>query len=434
MTELGTLSRKGFREGKVVDGFGPGPAVGEQGGRGMDSRRVMRAVRVLVGFLLLAGGGGCSYLPYALPDIGSALANPVHDFWFRHRLDVAADEAWRKVVAHCGGRTLSSGYAEGFHNGYVDYVEGGGNGKPPTTPPYCMRCDVLRSPDRQQLIVDYYAGYKQGADVAKFERLRDLVIVPLGRQPQPTSPGFTVTAVTKDDPRQPDPFAPQAPLPPGFRTSPGDAAYTPSSVAPQPQELPIPRKAPAVLDKAPDAPAVTPMPTVPAVPPPAVTPKIVPPDPAPLDPKKLPVLRPEPEAEAPMPDPQSRLRSSQSSLGSGSPRPLAVAPPPYVPVPIQPPPTVVPVMAIPGEEAEPPTPRPTERCSGRRSSRRPIGEADRGTDADRGADAGLAARSACRRAVRNADRAACRIDSDDGDADRTARVARVARVARRCAR
>jgi hypothetical protein len=323
----------------------------------MDSRRVMR---FLVGFALVTGAG-CSYLPYALPDIGSSVANPVHNFWFRHQIDVAADEAWRKVIAHCGGRTLSSGYAEGFHTGFVEYVEAGGDGYPPTAPPYCMRCDVLRSPDRQQLIIDYYAGYKHGTEVAKFERLRDLVIVPLGRQPQPTSPGFTITPVPKDDPRQPDPFAPQGPLPPGFRTSPGDAPNTQSSVAPQPQELPVPRKAPAVLDKAPDAPAVTPMPTVPVVPvmpPPALAPQVAPPAPAPLDPKKLPVLRPEPEAEAPLPDPQSRLRSSQSSLGSGSPRPLAVVPPPYVPVPIQPPPTVVPAMAISSEESEP-SPRPS---------------------------------------------------------------------------
>ena len=93
----------------------------------MDSRRVMR---LLVGCVLLAGAG-CSYLPYAPVDISSAVANPVHNFWFRHKLDVQADDAWRKVIAHCDGRVLSGGYAEGFHTGYLEYVEGGGDGIPP---------------------------------------------------------------------------------------------------------------------------------------------------------------------------------------------------------------------------------------------------------------------------------------------------------------
>ncbi|HEX3314257.1 MAG TPA: hypothetical protein VHR72_05155 [Gemmataceae bacterium] len=313
----------------------------------MVSRRILR---VLVGCVLLAGAG-CSYLPYALPDIGSSLANPVHDFWFRHKLDVAADEAWRKVVDHCGGRPLSSGYAEGFHTGYVDYVEGGGDGIPPTTPPYCLRCDVLRSPDRQQLIVDYYAGYKQGADVARFEGLRELVVVPLGRGPQPTSVGIRRDLVSKDDPRQPDPYGPST-LPPGVDTAPKGAqnALTPIT----PQELPAPRMAPNPPATTPEAPAVVPLPILPVAPP-----KTVPPAPTPLDPNKLPRLQPEPEPEKPMPEPQSRLRPSQAPFGNGSPRPMAVVPPPYAPVPIQTPPTVVPVMAIPGEEAEPSTPRLT---------------------------------------------------------------------------
>jgi hypothetical protein len=347
----------------------------------MDSRRVMR---FLVGFALVAAalpaGTGCSYLPYAAPDIGSAVANPVHNFWFRHKLDVAADDAWRKVVDHCAGRTLSSGYAEGFHTGYVDYVEGGGDGIPPTAPPYCMRCDVLRSPERQQLIIDYYAGYKQGADVAKFEGLRDLVVVPLGRPPQNSSVGARIDYLPKNDPRQPDPYGPQLPAPPGFNDEPkglstfvpnGDrnapAALAPraSSIAPQPTELPTPRVAPNPPPAAPNVPAVPPMPTplTPTPTPPKVALPVPPvtPAPTPLDPNKLPRLQPEPpEAPMPpMPDQQSRLRSSQSPIGNGSPRPMPVVPPAYVPVPIAPPPTVVPVIAMPGEEAEPPAPRPT---------------------------------------------------------------------------
>jgi hypothetical protein len=335
----------------------------------MASRRVMR---FLVGCVLLAGAG-CSYLPYAQPDIGSAVANPVHNFWFHHQLDNKADDAWRKVVAHSNGRTLSPGYAEGFHCGYVDYVEGGGDGIPPTAPPYCMRCDVLRSPDRQQLIIDYYAGYKQGADVAMFEGWRDLVVVPLGRPPQPSSVGMRTDYLPKNDPRLPDPYGPQMPPPPGFVEAPrGISTFIPNAGPNAPTELPPPRKVltppaatpfmpvpPTTPAPVPDVPPMPllPVPQVPQVPPttPAPAPKTAP-APVPLDMNKFPPLVPEPEP--PTPGPQSRLRPSQAPLGDGSPRPMAVLPPAYVPVPIAPPPTVVPVIAMPGEEAEPPLPRP----------------------------------------------------------------------------
>ena len=170
---------------------------------------------------------------------------------------------------------LSSGYSEGFHCGYCKYVAAGGDGIPPAMPAYCLRCDVLPSPERSSFIVDYYAGYKRGADVRKFEGLRELVVVWLGRPPLPTGTGFRVTTVSKTDPRVPDPYGP-----PTTSTSRDDGApgMTPNFMPvpnPQMQELPSPRR--AVEGEVAPIPAVTPAPK-------------------PLDPKKLPRLEPGPAA------------------------------------------------------------------------------------------------------------------------------------------
>ncbi|MBY0457857.1 MAG: hypothetical protein K2V38_11000, partial [Gemmataceae bacterium] len=55
---------------------------------------------------------------------------------FRHRLEKAADAAWEQA---CRPGPHSEHYADGFREGFVDYVEAGGAGGPPYLPPFRYR-------------------------------------------------------------------------------------------------------------------------------------------------------------------------------------------------------------------------------------------------------------------------------------------------------
>jgi hypothetical protein len=141
-----------------------------------------RPSRVLLPLCVLLLSG-CPFVKYAVRNMYIMPKNCCDTCVLRHRLRRLADEAWHEVVQADPGHGYSKAYAEGFKDGFVDYVEYDGNGEPPAAPPRRFRSPALRSPEGQQAIEDWFAGFRHGAQVASASGLRGGVIVPISRPP-----------------------------------------------------------------------------------------------------------------------------------------------------------------------------------------------------------------------------------------------------------
>jgi hypothetical protein len=141
------------------------------------------ALRLVLLSVPLMCMSGCSWLPYLGRNLAGTPLEVVAHCRFKVEMCGHANDAWRGVVAHDPEQHFSTAYADGFHRGFIDYVERGGNGEPPAMPPMCYRYPVLRSPEQQQAIDDWFAGFRHGSTIAREQGWRNGVIVPIGRPP-----------------------------------------------------------------------------------------------------------------------------------------------------------------------------------------------------------------------------------------------------------
>jgi hypothetical protein len=174
----------------------------------------MNLVRaVFVGFAAAAGSGCFSARPSASDNFlhlaGRNLTEKpiaLHDEKaFLKFVRQRADEAWATICRE-SGNAFSSHYAEGFREGFIDYVEAGGSGEPPYLPPFRYRLAKFRSPEGIAATEDWYAGFRHGAAVARGSGLRELSYVPLPGSPVPVE-------THAPEPLTPNPPAPGTPQP-----------------------------------------------------------------------------------------------------------------------------------------------------------------------------------------------------------------------------
>jgi hypothetical protein len=182
-------------------------------------------------------------MPYVGRNLTYTTADTVHECWFHCQLERAADDAWKRVHADDAHGQTSAAFADGFHQGYVGYVEGDGNDEPPTAPPRYYRSTLLRTMAGQQAILDWFAGYRLGADVARQEGLRELVVVPLGHGPRITDEGYRANMI----PLQQETPA-TLPPPRKLTTAPTQPISAPTIVLPH-----LPNMAPPAVSVAPQA-------------------------------------------------------------------------------------------------------------------------------------------------------------------------------------
>jgi hypothetical protein len=187
----------------------------------------------------------------------------------RHR--ELAETAWLEC-AQATTAEYSADYIRGFKEGFADYLFAGGTGNPPPLPPRHYWRAEYQTPEGQQAIADWFAGFRHGAAVARQSNYRQLVTVP---------PSVSLIKPAS---------------PPVIPTSPPVAPAPPST---GPKELPVPRPVPPDAEKQPNA-GVPPPPAPPA--PPSALPEQPPPMPAPpappgTDPEQLPAPQPVPPDE-----------------------------------------------------------------------------------------------------------------------------------------
>jgi hypothetical protein len=189
---------------------------------------------------------GCFSARDSAPDsfvcqsIRNVVQSPIRDLdevRFIKFTKVQAEKSWDQFC-HSSGLSFRDPYHRGFVEGFIDYVQAGGNGEPPYLPPFRYRATPFRSAENASAIEDWYAGFRHGAAVAKESGLRELNYVPLPGYGIPKDPNAPVsTEVVKSSSTNANPAVEGSPWDqPGFL--PMQQPSPPPFIAPKPREVP----------------------------------------------------------------------------------------------------------------------------------------------------------------------------------------------------
>jgi hypothetical protein len=148
-------------------------------------------VKLSLGWLgLCAVSLGCSHLPEAsVYNLAFEAGLRTDECLGGIRDRLLADDVWKDLVKAHPGSAYSKDYAVGFKQGFTDYVEMGGCGNAPPTPPPHYRTLHYQTPQGHHAIEEWYAGFRHGAAVAREGGYRQFIIVPSSTvMPGPCSP------------------------------------------------------------------------------------------------------------------------------------------------------------------------------------------------------------------------------------------------------
>src|SRR5262249_20791963 len=96
-----------------------------------------------------------------------------------------ASEAWREVAL---SGAYSSDYADGFKEGFAEYLYQGGNGEPPVMAPPRYRRIGYQTAEGHRAVEDWFAGYRHGASEAGARGWRQWIVGPSSLQPPADGP------------------------------------------------------------------------------------------------------------------------------------------------------------------------------------------------------------------------------------------------------
>ena len=146
----------------------------------------LRSVLLIGPVLPLAG---CNLFRLAGHNVANEVITRHDERKFDHRLDNEARCVWKDVCRQYPARTFTPEFADGFTDGYVDYLDVGGTPRPPTVPPLRYRRSSYLTPHGHALVKDYLVGFQYGAEVAVATGKREFLTVPvLLSEPQPEAP------------------------------------------------------------------------------------------------------------------------------------------------------------------------------------------------------------------------------------------------------
>jgi len=100
------------------------------------------------------------------------------DILERRRDYTLAEETWQVFAQAHPDHPSSPDYANGFKDGFADYVYAGGTGEPPPLPPRQYWRITYETPQGHQAIEDWFSGFRFGAAVARGSGYRELVTIP----------------------------------------------------------------------------------------------------------------------------------------------------------------------------------------------------------------------------------------------------------------
>jgi hypothetical protein len=239
-------------------------------------------------------GLGCAMVGSGVDHVVYAAKESIDEHREHARYRRWAEAAWGEAVAACPTDGYSEGYADGFQAGFIDYVNGGGNGEPPPLHPRRYQGFRYQTPEGYAAIEDWFGGYRAGAAAARQGPYREWITGPSSLR----GPSATLSLAVPEDP--PHPAAPAAAVP----ESPPEELRPPRQLPPPAEEHKAPSP-PAEPDKMSNQP-VSPSPDLPPLP-------DAPPNPAAADaavPEELPPPRQGPPSAKEDKVPQARISSA----------------------------------------------------------------------------------------------------------------------------
>lgn len=145
---------------------------------------VMRRNGVLIALALAAGSAGCSsFLEATARNLTELPVQSCDEIKLARRNRRRAEDAWAQVRESFSEQCWTPDYVAGFKDGYADYLDNGGNGEPPATPPFRYRLRPYQTPDGLRAIDEWYAGFRHGSSLALASGYRETVVIPLSSPP-----------------------------------------------------------------------------------------------------------------------------------------------------------------------------------------------------------------------------------------------------------
>lgn len=167
---------------------------------------------ILAGALLSLESLGCSLTSLVTKTAVNEVVLWKDTIHLRSRMDGYAKEAWKNYSCSVQGMEFNHAFKNGFLDGFVSYLDAGGNCVPPAMPPRKYWRYSRLTPEGAQKIKDYLDGYSQGATTAKSSKIRDLLLVPIYIAPDELNPAMSSLKPQVNGPLNPG-FNPEELLP-----------------------------------------------------------------------------------------------------------------------------------------------------------------------------------------------------------------------------
>lgn len=192
---------------------------------------------------------GCSLVSETRKNLAHEAHMSKDDYFVRKQHLQLAEDSLRE--SNRGGYALSEDFHCGYLDGFVDYLDNGGNGEPSLTPPKGYRVETYYTAEVQKALENYYAGFRAGTRAAQASNVRSLRVLPLGGP------------VSGEDIRRPILYSGSNGQPASL---PGIAAPNAVLPAPLPYAPPSPTMPPTISPYPPFQPSIVPPESAPRVP------------------------------------------------------------------------------------------------------------------------------------------------------------------------
>ena len=131
---------------------------------------------------------GCQLASNAVHNITFEVKRVTAEVVEHRKLEQLARESWEKLRTTEDHRAHPKEFAEGFKDGFVDYLQFGGSGQPPFVPPKHYWGSYYHTPDGYRAIEDWFAGFRFGAATAQQSGYRKWVTMPSALTTEPPPP------------------------------------------------------------------------------------------------------------------------------------------------------------------------------------------------------------------------------------------------------